>query len=130
MYVKKYKENILDLLNGNGVNVDHLNISHIGLGDGTQPANENDVKLQFERFRKVIISKSRTGDAIESLIVLEENEANDFIINEIGVFADGDDLVNTGVLIARIVLSTSLPKNSANRITILRHDLVKINEEV
>lgn len=125
MYTKKHRDNMLDQYMGDNTHVDELDFSHIAFGNGGTPATETDIILQSEQFRKPILAKSRKSDSVDSLVILDIDEANDFPITEIGLFSKGTNDPNTGVLIARKVFTEPLRKNAGNKITILRKDIIK-----
>jgi hypothetical protein len=91
---------VLDLIAG----LEHPVPSHVAVGDGSQPVSLGDLALGNERARKLITSISRDEGAVVIEGFFSESEAN-FDWTEIGLFAGGSEEQDTGVLLARALVT-------------------------
>jgi hypothetical protein len=78
-------------------------ISHIAIGDATTPVLLSDSRLGNERFRKPITNIILEGSSILVEAFIDKEEAN-FSWGEIGLYSNGLDSTNTGLLLARALL--------------------------
>ena len=122
-----HRDNILKMYNGELTVSDNINFSHIALGSGTNPFSESDITLQTEQFRKQITQKTRLTNRTRSIVSILENEANDFDIYEVGLFANGTDTIGTGQLVARVVFDEPLTKTENNILNITSFDFILLN---
>lgn len=122
-----HRENLLKMYNGELLTPDNVNFSHIALGSGNNPFSESDTLLQTEEFRKQITQKTRLSNRTRSIVSILENEANNFDIREVGLFANGTDSANTGQLVARAVFNPPLTKTENNILNITSFDFILIN---
>lgn len=103
----KYKNNMVQgglnwlvnfVLSGSGSQV-----SHIVIGDSSNPVSLGDVALHNELARKPITSMENDNGTAYLEIYLSEAEAN-FHWREVGLIAGGSDELGTGTLIARCLV--------------------------
>lgn len=101
-----------------------IEIKYVALGAGNTPPSPSDTKLEDERFRKPVSRQLPLGTGgTQTIAYIAPHEANDFVIQEIGVFAgpDATDEPNTGVLIARALYSRQ--KTPLESLQITRDDV-------
>src|SRR5690606_10049969 len=101
-----------------------VEIKYIALGAGNTPPSPSDTALVDERFRKPVTRQAATGvGATQTIAYIAPHEANDFVIQEIGVFAgpDATDDPDSGVLIARALYSRQ--KTPLESLQITREDV-------
>ena len=80
-----------------------MELTHLALGVSNIPLDDNQTQLGNEQFRTNFTSKEIMGPGqIQSTALVLDTEAA-INIREIGVFANGGDDPNSGVLISRIL---------------------------
>ena len=85
-------------------------ITHIGVGDDPSPNNIQTNSLGNERFRKPFTTRYMNGDYPTYETFFTRDEAN-FNWREIGLYAGGTDELNTGRLIARVIVNENKNDN-------------------
>lgn len=90
--------------------VDSLDINYMAFGDDDTPAIGEDECLGNELFRKPYTDKNRSGNIQTIITALLEDEAN-FNIKEIGLFANGTETEDSGVLMSMVIVD--IEKNSS-----------------
>lgn len=99
-------------------------IKYIALGNSNIPPANNQTQLGSEQFRKQITTHTAMPSigSLETVSYISENEANDFVTEEIGWFAGADatDEANSGIMVARVLYGRK--KNNLEIWTIRRVD--------
>ena len=104
-------------------------LKYFAFGDGTTAPSRNQTQLASEKFRKQTTAfDTSAASSVKSTIVVGYDDANDFIIREIGAFCgDGATAAaNTGIMLSRVVLSEPIEKNENMQLNIVRTDTVSI----
>jgi len=101
----------------------------VALGSGTTVESNTQTTLVTEQFRKVVTKFSTSGlgaGQVQTISYIAPADANTFTITEIGWFASptATSTANSGIMIARILLGTSISKTSLQSITITRTDSI------
>lgn len=93
-------------------------ITYQAVGDGTDAVTVQDIKLDDERIRKRITSRSDTASAVAAYFTFFAGPTVSFQIEELGVFGHSTavDTVDSGVLFARSLLS--LDNTAGNDLTV------------
>ena len=106
-------ENVLKFLNYSEESSppanDILDVSYFALGTGTTAPAITDATLETETFRKIYTQKSWTGLILTAVTQLTASEAN-FNIKEVGIFAGGSAVADSGLLLSRTIVD--ITKNS------------------
>lgn len=99
-----------------------LEILQVGVGAGADPVSDEDTLLQDERLRVEILRRDPVGiDGLLTTAYVAPEQANDFVINEIGWFGEGaTESVDTGTLMSRVLFNHD--KNTLESIQIDRLD--------
>ena len=93
----------------NGESISGLNVSHFAFGVGTSTPAMTDTTLEDERTRKAFTSRSKSDNQFVTICQLGTGDAN-FSISELGVFAEGTSVADSGILLSRAL--KSIEKNS------------------
>ena len=102
---------------GLAVNVDDMNLSHVGLGLGTTAVTRGDTTLENEQGRKETGVKTITND-YQAKFFLDAGDGNfaGGYIKEIGLFCKGTGTANSGTMISRALVN--IQKNENIRLTL------------
>lgn len=113
------------MITNNGLNLlrDTLydSITHIAVGS-SDAVIENPTQLGNETFRAPITNKSKPATGISEAITSLLDSDGSMNIREIGIFANGTDTLNTGILISRILWKRD--KTALETIQISRTDTI------
>jgi len=94
-------------------------VYYIALGDNDTAPDVSDTRLRSERFRKRITTKAvGTTGIITEQIYIEPTEATGFTSKEVGIFIGGSSAANSGVLLARGLLSPAHAKTATENMVI------------
>jgi hypothetical protein len=97
----------------------NISIFYIALGDDDTTPSSLDTALKNERFRKRITTNAIGGTGnITEQIYIEPTEATGFTSKEVGVFIGGSEAANSGILLARGLLSPAHAKTGTENMVI------------
>lgn len=106
------------LRDGNAGTAD-IELFYIALGDNDATLDPAHTTLTSERFRKKFTTKATGGTGvITEQIYIEPTEATGFTSKEVGIFIGGDETANSGILLARGLLSPAHAKTSTESMVI------------
>lgn len=104
-------------------------IRYVAIGSGTTAENHAQLQLATEQLRKTVTSFSTAGlnpGQLQTIMYVAPSEANTFTISEVGWFATATATasVNSGVMIARVLLGTPITKTSSQSVQFTRTDSI------
>jgi len=105
---------VRDMLGGGAVRP-----SHIAVGTGTGATTLGITALETEVFRRAIDRRTREDLRFTAQILIQQSEANDNELSEVGLFAGS-------VLVARALLSPTISKTASIEVTVA-HELLSGN---
>lgn len=100
----------------------HDDINYIAVGSSAAII-ENPTQLGAEIFRAQITNRDKTGIGITEAMTSLLDSDGSLAIREIGIFANGTELANSGVLISRMLWTRD--KTAAETIQINRIDTIR-----
>lgn len=98
---------------------DDMNITHVGIGEGTTPPVRANTVMEDELERKAVTVKGYTDSQYELKVFLEAGDGNfpGGFITEVGIFTKGTATLGSGTLISRVI--TNIQKNANIRLTLI-----------
>lgn len=104
-------------------------IRYVAIGSGTTAEASSQTQLATEQLRKTVTNFSISGlnpGQVQTIMYVAPSEANTFTINEVGWFATATATpsINSGVMIARVVLGTPITKTSSQSVQFTRTDSI------
>lgn len=85
---------------------------YLAIGTSTTPATISDIKLGTEGFRKAVTSKTRSNAMTRLRTFLSTTEGNGNW-QEMGIFANATDVVDSGTMLNHLVQSFSKTTNTS-----------------